>query len=155
MELTAEMPLYVGVRVEVANRVANIEKLKAYNRRFKTTRVFDITDNGRITVEKSNQMIIARGKRNEKGSNGLVNFSLMTKSNTATVKDIERIVKIVNVLGNERLIRERVHTFVHGRSLLNNIPELKELNSAFSNLEEIMPGFIEAGWYYAPEALFE
>lgn len=155
MELTAEMPLYIGVRVEVANRLIDINKLKTYNRRFKTTRVFDITDNGRITVEKSNQMIIARGKRNEKGSNGLVNFSLMTKSDATAKEEVERIVKIVNCLGNERLIRERVHTFVHGRSLLNNIPELKELKEAFNNLEELMPGFIEAGWYYAPEALFE
>lgn len=155
MELTAEMPLYIGVRVEVANRLIDIEKLKTYNRRFKTTRVFDITDNGRITVEKSNQMIIARGKRNEKGSNGLVNFSLMTKSDATAKEEVERIVKIVNCLGNERLIRERVHTFVHGRSLLNQLPELKELKVAFNNLEELMPGFIEAGWYYAPEALFE
>ena len=155
MELIANMPLYIGVRVEVANRLIDIEKLKTYNRRFKTTRVFDITDNGRITVEKSNQMIIARGKRNEKGSNGLVNFSLMTKSDATAKEEVERIVKIVNCLGNERLIRERVHTFVHGRSLLNQLPELKELKVAFNNLEELMPGFIEAGWYYAPEALFE
>jgi uncharacterized FAD-dependent dehydrogenase len=155
MELITEMPLYIGVRVEVANRLINMDKLKTYNRRFKTTRIFDITDNGRITVEKSNQMIIARGKRNEKGSNGLVNFSLMTKSDATAKEEVERIVKIVNCLGNERLIRERVHTFVHGRSLLNNLPELKELKVAFNNLEELMPGFIEAGWYYAPEALFE
>lgn len=155
MEIIAEMPLYIGVRVEVANRLIDIEKLKTYNRRFKTTRIFDITDNGRITVEKSNQMIIARGKRNEKGSNGLVNFSLMTKSDATAKEEVERIVKIVNCLGNERLIRERVHTFVHGRSLLNQLPELKELKVAFNNLEELMPGFIEAGWYYAPEALFE
>ena len=149
------MPLYIGVRVEVASRIANMSKLKSYNRKYTATSVFNITDNGRITVEKSNQMIIARGKKNEKGPNGLVNFSVMVKQDTDKPTDIERVVKIVNCLGNERLIRERVYTFVHHSSLLNNIPELNELLTAFNNLNELMPGFIEAGWYYAPEAVFE
>lgn len=149
------MSLYVGVRVEVATRIANISKLKTYNRKYKNTRVFDITDNGRITVEKSKQMIIARGKKNEKGPSGLVNFSVMVRQNTDKPADIERIVKIVNCLGNERLIRERVHTFVHQHSLLNSIPELKDILTAFNNIEMLMPGFVEAGWYYAPEAIFE
>jgi len=155
MELTDTMPLYVGVRVEVTTRVADLGKLKGYNRKYRGTRVFDITDNGRITVEKSSQMIIAKGKKNEKGPNGLVNFSVMTAQNTDEASEIERVVKIVNVLGNDRLIRERVHTFVVGRSLLNSIPELKPLVQAFQNLEILMPGFIEAGWYYAPEARFQ
>lgn len=155
MELTDKMPLYIGVRVELASRVARLDKLKSYNRKFKTTRVFDVTDNGRITVEKSSQMIIAKGKKDEKGPNGLVNFSVMTTQDTDEPAEIERVVKIVNVLGNDRLIRERVHTFVTGRSLLNSIPELKPLVEAFRNLEDLMPGFIEAGWYYAPEARFQ
>jgi len=155
MELTNKMPLYIGVRVEVANRIADVSKLKAYNRKYKTTRVFDIMDNGRITVDKSNHMIVARGKKDEKGSSGLVNFSVMAKQDTEQPSDIERIVKIINCLGNERLIRERVHTFAHKRSMLNNIPELSEILTAFNNIEELMPGFIDAGWYYAPEALFE
>lgn len=153
MELLETMPLYIGVRVELASRVADLEKLKSYNKKFKKTRVFDVTDNGRVTVEKSSQMIIAKGKKEEHRTNGLVNFSVMSKQNNNT-SDLERVVKIINVLGNDRLIRERIHTFVSGKSLLNSIPEMESLVQAFKNLEVLMPGLIEAGWYYAPEAKF-
>jgi len=152
MELTQTMPIYIGVRVEVASRLATVEKLKAYNKKNRKTRVFDITDNGRVTVEKSSQMIIAKGKKEEGRINGLINFSVMSKQSDCS--DLERVVKIINVLGNDRLIRERVLTFVTGNSLLNSIPELNGLVEAFNNLEALIPGFIEAGWYYAPEAKF-
>jgi len=145
-------PLYIGFRVEVANRFLTSRNLvKKYNSKHDKTQIFDLHKDGKITVEKEGTMLIARGATPEKGSTGLVNFSMMAKAGDKR-ENIERIIQIVNVLGNDRLIRERVLTFVNGRSMLNAIPELSELKNAFIELDSIMPGFIKAGWYYAPEA---
>ncbi len=147
-------PLYLGVRVEIANRFFVANNLeKQYNSAHDATRIFDVWREGKITVEKRDAMIIARGAKNDKSSTGLVNFSVM--SEMSEDKEIRRVVQIVNVLGNNRLIRERVSIFVNGRSLLNAIPEMQTIRDAFINLDSILPGFIKAGWYYAPEARFQ
>lgn len=148
------MTLYLGVRVEIANRFFNAKEIKQYNRRNKNTKVLDIHDSGKITVEKTDSMLIARGEKNDKHDTGMVNFSVMGKM-SSDEKEVMRVVQIINVLGNDRLIRERVNTFVEGRSVLSAIPELHALNQAFSNLEKMMPGFTKAGWYYAPEAILK
>lgn len=144
--------LYLGVRVEVANRFVTVNNLLTqYNKTHKTTKLFDLHREGKITVEKTDSMLVARGTANDKGS-GLVNFSVMAE--TKKIEDLKRIVQIINVLGNDRLIREKVSVFVNGRSLLNAIPELAELKEAFIAIDSLIPGFINAGWYYAPEAEF-
>jgi len=145
--------LYLGVRVEVASRFFSAEKVKQYNKKHRKTRVLDVHKGGRITVEKTDKMLIARGAKDERGDTGLVNFSVMAK-----VKDLEqitRVVKIVNVLGNDKLIRERVKTFVDGRSILSAIPELYKITPVFESLDIMMPGLVMASWYYAPEAILK
>jgi len=146
-------PLYLGVRVEIANRFAVKDLADTFNADHDDTQIFDLHKDGKITVEKKDSMLIARGAKNDKPNNsGLVNFSLMAEVNKD--EELRRVVQIVNVLGNDRLIRERVNVFVNGKSLLNAIPELDQLKNAFVSLESMMPGFIKAGWYYAPEAIF-
>lgn len=145
--------LYLGVRVEIANRFVKVNNLiTQYNKAHKTTKLFDLHREGKITVEKNDSMLVARGAVNDKGS-GLVNFSVMAEAKK--IEDLKRIVQIINVLGNDRLIREKVSVFVNGRSLLNAIPELVELKDAFLAIDSLIPGFINAGWYYAPEAEFK
>jgi hypothetical protein len=151
---------YIGVRIEVTSRIANqnfktaTQIQKRYNKIHKATCILDPHDNGRITVEKTNAMIIARGKQDDRGDNGLVNFSVMGET-SGGAEAAERVVKIINVLGNDRLVRERVKTFVDGKSMLNSLPELEHLIDAFNDLEVLMPGFIRGAWYYAPEAKLE
>lgn len=146
-----DKPLYLGVRVELANRFLIVDDLESeFNSAHDTTKIFDIYQEGKITVEKKDSMLIARGAKNEKNSTGLVNFSVMVE--VVNGEEIKRVVQIINVLGNDRLIREKVSTFVNGKSSLNAIPEMNELKKAFINLDSILPGFLKAGWYYAPEA---
>ena len=150
-------PLYIGFRVEISNRFCTLQNLvKKYNSSHQKTQIFDLHKDGKITVEKKGAMLIARGATLDKGkpSMGLVNFSIMAKVSD-NPEDIERLIQIVNVLGNDRLIRERVATFMGGRSMLNAIPELDELKNAITDLESVMPGFVKAGWYYAPEAILK
>ena len=147
--------LYVGVRVEISNRTLKIKDLaEAYNKNSTGAKILDVHGNGRITVEKSKEMIIARGKQEDKIPTGMINFSVMLPIETNN-KELERIVKIVNVLGNDRLIREKVKTFVLGQSALNKMPEFAGLILAFNSINKFIPGFIEVAWYYAPEVNFE
>lgn len=146
-------PLYLGVRVEIAGRIAVKDLPKKYNTSHQDTQILDFHKDGKITVEKKESMIVARGTKNDKPySNNMVNFSLM--ASVARESEIKRIVQIVNVLGNDRLIKEKISLFVSGKSLLNSIPEIDRLRGAFIDLDSIMPGFIKSGWYYAPEATF-
>jgi hypothetical protein len=144
---------YLGMRVEIANRFMVKDLEKKYNSIHKDTKIFDLCKNGRITVEKKSAMLMAKGIKNDKlSTSGLTNFSVMRK--ISKDEEARRIVQIINVLGNDRLIRERISLFINCKSLLNAIPELDILRTAFLNIESVMPGFIKTGWYYAPEALF-
>lgn len=147
--------LYVGVRIEISNRTLKIKDLvDKYNSTSTSAKIFDVHDNGRITVEKKQEMIIARGKQEDKLPTGMINFSVMLPIES-TNPELERIVKIVNVLGNDRLIREKVKTFVMGQSALNKMPEFSGLTMAFQSINKLIPGFVEVAWYYAPEVKFE
>lgn len=144
--------LLLGFRVEIAKRfVPSTDIVKAYNIQHTQTNILGIHYNGKITVEKVNSVVVAKGEKNKKGKTGLVNFAVM--SPLESQQEVIRIVQIINVLGNDKLIKERVSTFVSGKSLLNSIPELSPIKSAFKDMEEIIPGFVKAGWYYAPEAI--
>jgi len=146
---------YIGVRIEISNRTLKIKELAdVYNKNNNDAKIFDVNENGRITVEKTKEMIIARGKKEDRIHTGLINFSVMLPVNCDN-KEVERIIKIINVLGNDRLIRERVKTFVLGQSALNKMPEFVGLIAVFKNMNKIIPGFVEAAWYYAPEVKFE
>jgi len=144
--------LYIGVRVEISNRSSKIKGIKeSYFKNYNTENIFDYHENGKITVERTQEMLIVRGKTEDKFTTGLINFSVMNPLSDDP-KEISRLVKIVNVLGNDRLIKERVKTFVEGKSMINNLAEFKGLVKVFMNINEISPGFIESAWYYAPEA---
>lgn len=146
--------LYLGVRAEIAKRFVPSDDIVAkYNKAHTNTKLMDLYHNGKITVEKSHLAVVAHGEKHNKNKTGLVNFAVMSELGNHT--DVLRVVQIINVLGNDRLIREKVSLFANGRSLLNSIPELGPIRKAFQEVEELMPGFIRAGWYYAPEAIFE
>lgn len=145
--------IYIGVRAELPGRIIkhNIKDvLKRYNAEG-DSQILDLKIDGKITVEKQNAILIARGISGAK--KGMINFALVIPSESEMAA--ERIAQIINVLGNNRLIRERVKTFIDGQSNLNNLPELQKLNNAFTRLEKYISGFIIAGWYYAPEIIFD
>jgi len=152
--------LYIGVRVEISNRsirgVGDMDNVqKEYNKNSQV-KIFDIQREGRITVNKHDNMITAKGTTDDVNDRGLINFAFMSKlsGKSSSKIELERVVKIINVLGNDRVIRERVDTFTTEASMLNHIPELQSLKQAFLNLNNFIPGFTKIAWYYAPEAKF-
>ena len=143
--------MLIGVRVEVTNRLTKIKTLdKIYKKKFHQEHIFDFNVNGRITVEKIGDMIIARGRKEDKFTTGMSNFAAMEVV-MLNQEEISRIAKIVNVLGNDRLIKEKIRTFIDGKSVLNNLTEFDGLTLIFNNINNIAPGFLDNGWYYAPE----
>lgn len=145
---------WIGFRVEVANHFVGRNFVRRFNGNGKEkTRILELNRDGKIIVKKINKMLVASGQKLEKGTEtGLANFSLLTKMNSED--EASRVTQIINVLGNDRLIRERVAVFMNGRSMLDALPELTPLKNAFVKLEKIVPGFIMAAWFYAPEAVF-
>ena len=146
---------YVGVRIEINSRSLKNEKLQEiFNTNSNNTKILELYRNGKITVNKKDNMLIACGKKDDKSISNLTNFSVLVALEKPR-EDIERVVKIVNVLGNDKLIKEKVKTFVLEQSILNKISEFSQLKQSFIILNELIPHFIETAWYYAPEAKIE
>jgi len=146
---------YIGVRVEIVSRIVKSDLCKVveqYNEQ-NEYQIFDLYTNGKITIERKDSMLIARGEvdKRKKQNGGTINFSVMVPIDS---NEVGRIVQIVNVLGNGKLIRERINTFVEGDSALNKLPELCGLVKAFNIIDTHLPGFVRGGLYYAPEANF-
>lgn len=140
---------YIGFRVEISKKALVIKDLdKKYNSSH-LTKIFDLHYDGRITIEKRKDILLVKGVKLDKSANGMSNFAVMTKVKSKS--EAERLAKIMNVLGNDRLIRERVGLFVNQKSVLNSIPELDPLRDAFLDLESLLPGFSKLAWYYCPE----
>ena len=120
--------VYIGVRAELPSRRVKSDPkdiLEQYNSSG-DSKILDLQVDGKITVERQDAMLIARGIDCPSAKKqGMTNFALVIPSESQAAA--ERIVQIVNVLGNNRLIRERVETFVDGKSALNNLPELYDL----------------------------
>jgi len=143
-----DQPVFLGFRVEIIGKIIPISNLeKTYNNIYKETFIFDVHKNSKILVSKVNSIILARGDTRNKNS-GLTNFGVMIQVEKS---EAERVAQIINVLGNNRLVKERVSLFVANKSTLNTIKELSLLKDAFRNIDKIIPGFIKFGWYFAPD----
>jgi len=147
---------YIGFRVEIASRLlpsCSADMIEQYNAAG-ATQIVGLQKNGRITVSKEGGLITASGAEDKRKipskTGALVNFGVVIPMDKR--EDLVRIIQIINVLGNGRLIRERAETFATGQSMLNQLPELTALRQAMHDLESRMPGFLNSGWYYAPEA---
>lgn len=148
---------YIGFRIEIASRLlpSCSDKMIEQHNAGGNTQIVGLQHNGRITVSKEGGLVTASGAEDKRKIpskiGALVNFGVVLPMDKRD--DLVRVVEIINVLGNGRLIRERVDTFAHGQSMLNQIPELTALRQAMHDLETHMPGFLNSGWYYAPEAI--
>jgi len=141
---------YVGFRIEVAKRIITMDDIVlTYNKNHSDTQLFDFHKEGRILIKKTKELLLAHGE-DVNYPTDVSNFAVMIAINRK--KEAERLIKIINVLGNDRLLKERVKTFINGKSTLNNIDELVLLKQALKDLDKIIPGLIRIGFYYAPDA---
>jgi len=62
-----------------------------------------------------------------------------------------RNTKIINVLTNDKVKKERVKEFIEGKSILHNLDSFKKLILMFEKLEESITDFSECSFMYVPE----
>ena len=145
---------YLGFRIEIVNSLLVRNMVKRLNSKVKASaQIFELVREGKITVERRNDMLIAHGTKSDHKT-GVANFSLMSEVSEGD-DELSRLVQIMNVLGNDRLIKERVSALISGKSLLNALPQLIPIKNSIVKIEEVIPGFIRSAWYYAPEAIFD
>jgi len=142
----------LGFRIEISNHFLAKNLIKRFNAKFTSAQVSDLVKEGKITIEKKNGMLIVHGLKSDYKT-GLSNFSLMCDILEGK-EELSRLIQIMNVLGNDRLIKEKISSFMSGKSMLSALPQLSPLKDAIIKLDSMMPGFIQHGWYYAPEATF-
>lgn len=68
------------------------------------------------------------------------------------LKDLERLVKMANILADDQLIKEPVNKILNDRSVLSPIPEYASLKEGILKLLEIFPEIRNKCQIYVPEA---
>jgi uncharacterized FAD-dependent dehydrogenase len=67
------------------------------------------------------------------------------------VNEAIRNVKIINVLANDKVKKERIEDFMVGKSILTHLESFGELHKTFKEIEKIFPSFINYAIMYVPE----
>jgi len=144
---------YVGFRIETHHKILKVltNKLIAkYNRGHKNFQIKDVCFNGKV-IQKKNDGIILSGKQfDEENKTTLSSFLLIVKKKYEK-EEVMRIVKIINIMGNDRIIKEYTKEFLYGESILKYFPDIQKYKDAFLSCEEIIPGLLSRSWLYAPE----
>lgn len=145
----------IGFRIELPSKYYNSILLaeSKFNKISKNVKITDVCNNGYTFCEKLDDMVIVCKKtHNELGysPSGFVCFSLLaeTKDNK---KNIERVIKIINVLGNDKIIKEKTTSFMSNASLLCHIPEIVSLKDSILEINKLIPNFIKISYYYSPD----
>lgn len=146
----------IGFRIEITGSSITKDDLKSiklkYNKSVKNIRFLKIKTNSQIVGKNIDEMLMAKTIDNKKFWD-TCSFSLMT--NIKEKSEAKRIVQIINVLGNDRIIRERISLFVNKQSMLNNLPDLNPLVDGMLELEKFIPNILKVGYYYAPEIIYK
>lgn len=79
------------------------------------------------------------------------NFMVSAESES---QEATRNVKIVNVLTNDKIKKERVEDYMEGRSVLKHMPEFVGLRNVFEAIEKMVPSFTKYATMYVPEIRF-
>lgn len=143
-----------GVRIEVSAGV-----LANFNRSHMTMKGEDITIgplcwNGSVIQEDHSDLVISAFRSNEdRWKSDKVSFSLLKSvyyHDQGSVQT-DRIGKLVCLLVNDRVSREKVRVFMKGNSQLNLIPEFKWLKEEIEKLEDLCPNIIKKGYFHVPD----
>jgi hypothetical protein len=146
--------MHLGFRIEIAKSLMVRNFAKRVNSKKWGAQVFELIKDGKIAVEKKDGMLIAHGLKSD-SKTSVYNFSLLCEIEEGE-EELCRLVQIMNVLGNDRLIKEKISALIGGKSLLNALPQLEPVKNTIVKIDKnLIPGFVQHGWYYAPEALFD
>jgi len=143
---------YIGIRIELPKRLLIKNLARIYNKCYnEESKIFEVCyDNSKVIANRiKDDMILTKSVLDVKSNNA--SFSILLNLNS-DFKNAERIVKIINVLGDNKIIKEKVKNFIDKKSVLNLIPELEKIYEIFQNINKLMPRFIDCAWMNAPDA---
>lgn len=110
--------------------------------------------NGTIVPEDHADLVTSSFRSNEdRWKSEKVSFALTGKIKVEPdfgVKQTERMANLTYLLFNDRVSKEKIRVFLKGTSQLNLIPEYKWLAKSLEELELVIPGLINRGFYYVP-----
>jgi hypothetical protein len=139
----------VGLRIELPSRLVKEDLDVEYRKKFGTSDVYGVCCHSKIITESVKEVFLARGCKDE--SLNTSSFAVLVDLN-ADLNNALRVVKIINILGDDKIMRERVKDFVDRKSQLCLIPELQGLFQVLQNLTKLIPRFLELAWFSAPDA---
>lgn len=140
----------IGFKIEIEKNIkkSDFNKIKKAYGESGLIQAADFEKGMRVVPKQVKDMIIVDTAPNK--YDDITLFSIL-----APIKkkyELKRLVKIINVLGNDRVIKERISTFTRKQSMLNNLPELECLLDAMLRLDNFIPGIVNLGYYYSPVA---
>lgn len=81
-----------------------------------------------------------------------VSFSLIGNIpfENAGFEQTDRLSKLTFLLANDRIIREKITTFMNNKSKISIIPEYEWLKNTLNELSNVMPEVISKGYFHVP-----
>lgn len=151
--LTPVKPLVrLGVRVEIPTRMLKIMAAKQGDilAEHNNVRLDDARFGGFVGEWEDFGMISAFGhtlpdKRSER-----TNFMAGFAAENGFMEAL-RTARIVNVLSNDKVRRERIYDFLQGKSVLKHLPQFERLIGTFIEFDRLVPRFITTAAMYVPE----
>ena len=113
----------IGVRIELPTKYLDgVDVFKLYRKTYNARVLYGRVDDKCVVGCRYCDLLLARAGDEFKG---VTSFSILLTCQY-TREAVDRLVRIMNVLGDGKLIRERVSVFVSGKSVLNLMPDLKK-----------------------------
>lgn len=145
----------LGIRIEFPHRALSsiLSKSSTFRLEFDDFRTSAVTTYGTVEMENTYNIKSTNGRSTKIKPTIYSNMALLKtfKSNTP-YKDLSRLVKIANVLGDEQLIKEPLTRILRDKSILSPIPEYRSLKLGVERLLEVFPTLNNKSYMYAPEA---
>lgn len=77
-----------------------------------------------------------------------------TPENTS-IEEIVKSIKIINILSNDKVKKERIQDYISNRSVLKHVKLFDGIHKSIEDLNKILPMFMNYGMIYIPEIKFE
>lgn len=145
-----DVETHIGIRVEIPNRIAKDSVDINHDLILNDVVGDDISQHSFISEWEEGGILSAQACSAPQKSNGQTSLMLGFKPDESA-EDIIRNVKIINVLSNDKIRRERIKDFVENKSILQHIKMFDRFHETFEELNEKIPSFINSATMYIPE----
>lgn len=139
---TLEKSFEIGVRIELPISKVKEEVMEGLTDVHLNTFIGEWENSGLLSASSYSRLDANSGK---------MSFAIKTK--TSSTEETIRIVKIINVLSNDKVKIERVIEYVEGHSVLQYLEIFNILENSFDCLNKQIPALFNCGVLYSPEVI--